>query len=181
MKQIYSFDFDGTLVQNAFPQIGAPIKSVIDFAFEVKNQGHYIILNTMREGDYLKEAIDFCKSIGLEFDAVNDNLPHMKEFYKNNPRKIFANYYIDDHNLMMSEINNPALTFEDIQKMITEADKNVIGDVHIWLWYETAKRYVVLYNAFKDAEGKQILVLERIGYLEFHKNEFYMREVEQKK
>ncbi|MDO5352262.1 MAG: hypothetical protein Q4E81_05490 [Succinatimonas sp.] len=177
MKLIYSFDFDGTLVENAFPDIGAPIKSIIDFAFKVKKQGHYIILNTMRGGNQLDEALDFCKSMGLEFDAVNDNLPHMKKFYKNNPRKIFANYYIDDHNLLMNEINNPALSFDDIKKMVAEADKNWIGDVHIWLWYKTIGRYVVLYNAYKDSKGKQILVLERIGYLEFQENEFYMMEV----
>lgn len=38
------------------------------------------------------------KTIGLKFDAVNDNLPHMKNFFKNNPRKIFCNEYLDDNN-----------------------------------------------------------------------------------
>lgn len=105
MKKIYSFDFDGTLVRNAYPSIGTPISSVVNFAINVKKEGHYIILNTMREGKYLDEAVEFCKRLGLEFDAVNDNLPHMKEFYNNNPRKIFANYYIDDHNLFFKQIN----------------------------------------------------------------------------
>lgn len=103
-NKIYAFDFDGTIVTNEFPNIGEPIKEVIDLIHEVQSQGHYIILNTMREGERLEQAIKFCTRHGIYFDAVNDNLPHMKEFYKNNPRKIFANYYIDDHNLFIESI-----------------------------------------------------------------------------
>lgn len=104
-KQIYSFDFDGTLCKNKYPKIGKPIVNVIEFAKQVKSEGHYIILNTMRENESLEAAIEWCKSQGIIFDAINDNLPHMKEFFKNNPRKIFANYYIDDHNLFFYDIN----------------------------------------------------------------------------
>jgi hydroxymethylpyrimidine pyrophosphatase-like HAD family hydrolase len=105
-KQIYSFDFDGTLCKNKYPEIGKPIVNVIEFAKQVKSEGHYIILNTMRENESLEAAIEWCKSQGIIFDAINDNLPHMKEFFKNNPRKIFANYYIDDHNLFFYDIND---------------------------------------------------------------------------
>ena len=106
-KQIYSFDFDGTLCTiTKYPQIGEPIEPAINLAKEVKKNGDYLILNTMREGKPLLEAIEWCLKQGIVFDAVNDNLPHMKEFYKNNPRKIFANYYIDNHNLFVEEANN---------------------------------------------------------------------------
>lgn len=105
-KQIYAFDFDGTIVTNKFPEIGDPIKDTIYFIKQVQNDGDYIILNTMRENDSLEKAVAFCKELGIEFDAVNDNLPHMKEFYGNNPRKIFANYYIDDHNLFLEGVNH---------------------------------------------------------------------------
>lgn len=105
-KKIYSFDFDGTIVTNKFPDIGEPIQETIDLIKDVKAEGHYIILNTMRENESLMRALMFCKSHDIEFDSVNDNLPHMKEFYKNNPRKIFANYYIDDHNLFIDGVNN---------------------------------------------------------------------------
>lgn len=43
-------------------------------------------------------AVEFLCSAGLAPDAVNDNLPEMCDVYHNNPRKIFANVYIDDHN-----------------------------------------------------------------------------------
>lgn len=104
-KLIYSFDFDGTIVTNKFPKIGEPIQVTIDFIKKVKNEGNYIILNTMREGEILEEAVLYCKGLGIDFDAVNDNLQHMKDFYNNNPRKIFANYYVDDHNMFLEGVN----------------------------------------------------------------------------
>jgi hypothetical protein len=53
----------------------------------------------MREGELLDEAVEWCRSHGLTFDAVNDNLPEVKARYGNNPRKVHADYYLDDHNL----------------------------------------------------------------------------------
>ena len=60
----------------------------------------------MREGERLQEAVDWCLAQGIEFDAVNDNVACMQEFYGNNPRKIFANEYIDDHNLVFAGVGN---------------------------------------------------------------------------
>jgi hypothetical protein len=34
----------------------------------------------------------------LSPDAVNDNIEELKREFGNNPRKVFANVYIDDHN-----------------------------------------------------------------------------------
>lgn len=96
---IYAVDFDGTLCENQYPDIGEPNKILINFLKKVKDEGNEIILYTMREGDVLDKAVEWCKTYGLEFDAVNDNLLRMQQFFKNNPRKIFANVYIDDHNI----------------------------------------------------------------------------------
>lgn len=52
----------------------------------------------MREGRVLKDAVQWCKEQGVFFDAVNDNLPWMQDFFENNPRKIFCNEYLDDTN-----------------------------------------------------------------------------------
>ena len=41
-------------------------------------------------------AVEFCRCYGLEFDAVNDNTEELKRAYGTNPRKIGADYYIDD-------------------------------------------------------------------------------------
>lgn len=41
----------------------------------------------------------------IEFDAVNDNLPEIIEFYGNNSRKVTGGYYIDDRILLPDIIN----------------------------------------------------------------------------
>lgn len=95
---IYAIDFDGTIVENKFPEIGEIKPEAKEFILKLQERGDKWILYTMREGEYLVDAIVFLISHGLIPDNANDNLPEMKEFYGNNPRKIFANVYIDDHN-----------------------------------------------------------------------------------
>lgn len=95
---IYAVDFDGTLCKNKWPKIGEPNETLLDFLKAARSQGSKVILWTMREGDTQEQAIAWSKEHGLEFDAVNDNAEEMKELYGNNPRKVFANIYIDDHN-----------------------------------------------------------------------------------
>ena len=105
MKKIPSrtigVDFDGTLAitKGTYPKIQKPIPEIINYILEEQKKGAYLVLITMRENNELKQAVKWCKEQGIEFDAVNDNLPHMKEFFKNNPRKIFCNEYLDDMNI----------------------------------------------------------------------------------
>lgn len=96
MSKIIAVDFDGTIFTNAWPDIGEPIKSTIDALKREQRSGSKIILWTNRMGDKLQEAIDACKKQGIEFDAVNDNLPEIIEAFGDNCRKIFANEYWDD-------------------------------------------------------------------------------------
>ena len=99
--RIIGVDFDGTLAhtKGIYPNIGEPITEVMDYILGEQKKGAYLILITMREGDELDMAVRWCNEYGIVFDAVNDNLPHMKEFFKNNPRKIFCNEYLDDTNI----------------------------------------------------------------------------------
>lgn len=99
--RIIGVDFDGTLAvtKGTYPKIQKPIQEIIDYVLEEQRKGAYIILITMREDEELAQAVKWCKTQGLIFAAVNDNLPQMKEFFGNNPRKIFCNEYIDDMNL----------------------------------------------------------------------------------
>lgn len=101
VRKIVGVDFDGTLAvtRGTYPKIQGPIQEVIDYVKSEQAAGAYLILITMREYDELKQAVEWCKEQGLRFDAVNDNLPQMKEFFGNNPRKIFCNEYLDDTNI----------------------------------------------------------------------------------
>lgn len=92
----YAVDFDGTLCENAYPEIGAPNLPLIDKLISRRRLGAKIILWTCREGEMLTRAVEFCRCYGLEFDAVNDNTEELKRAYGTNPRKIGADYYIDD-------------------------------------------------------------------------------------
>lgn len=99
--RIIGVDFDGTLAvtKGTYPKIQKPIQEVIDYVWEEQKKGAYLVLITMREGEALDQALAWCEEQDLIFDAVNDNLPFMKEFFNNNPRKIFCNEYLDDMNL----------------------------------------------------------------------------------
>ena len=101
---IYAVDFDGTLCNNAWPAIGEPNKDLIAFLKERRKNGDKLILWTMREGYFLLNAIYWCADYGLQFDAINDNLQELKDKYHNNPRKVYADVYIDDHNALIDDL-----------------------------------------------------------------------------
>lgn len=90
-------DFDGTIVQHAYPLIGKEIPFAIETLKRLQQEEHHmIILWTVRTGKLLDEAVEFCKSKGLEFYAVNQNNP---EEQRSEEKKIVADVYIDDRNL----------------------------------------------------------------------------------
>lgn len=96
MKKIYAFDFDGTLCKEAYPNIGRPNKAMIHLAKRLKQNGHKLILWTCRCGPSLEEAVSWCHSQGITFDAINSNLPETLQKYGTDSRKITADFYIDD-------------------------------------------------------------------------------------
>lgn len=103
---IFAVDFDGTLCRDAWPDIGEPNEALIRFLITARSIGDKVILNTLREEDDLTAAISWCHEKGLSFDAVNDNLPELKEKWGNNPRKISADFYIDDRNYWPSAMRD---------------------------------------------------------------------------
>jgi hypothetical protein len=95
---IIAVDFDGTIVEHAYPKIGKPIPFAIEVLKKLQREEHHlVILWTVREGNLLKEAVEYCKRSGLEFYAVNNNYPEENPGVE--PRKINADMYIDDKNI----------------------------------------------------------------------------------
>lgn len=91
-------DFDGTLVENRYPEIGKPIIFAFESLKKLQQEGHQIILWTYRSGTKLQEAVEFCESKGIKFYAVNKSYP--EEFYDEKiSRKILADLFIDDRNI----------------------------------------------------------------------------------
>ncbi len=97
---IIAVDFDGTIVEHNFPEIGKPIPFAIETLKMLQQERHQLILWTVREGKELEDAINYCRERGLEFYAVNSDFPEdIDESEDINPRKIGADVFIDDRNL----------------------------------------------------------------------------------
>lgn len=99
-KPIIAIDFDGTITtgDNRIWKDNVPEndvffenKGVTDFIKKYR-QEFYLILWTCRNGESLKRAINYSKSIGIDFDAVNHNMLGVFE----TSNKIYADFYLDD-------------------------------------------------------------------------------------
>lgn len=107
---IIAVDFDGILCKNKFPEIGPPNYEMISLVRQLIDKGHEVILWTTRNGDELVAAVDWCSDRGLHFCNVNGPAPSNEAEYRDKypaqSRKIYADVYIDDHNLEYDGQNN---------------------------------------------------------------------------
>lgn len=95
LPEIWAVDFDCCLFKTNFPDIISPNTEFINKCKEAKRNGVKLILWTTRTDGHLDEAIRICKSCGLTFDAINDNVREVKRLGLS-PRKVYANRYYDD-------------------------------------------------------------------------------------
>lgn len=105
-NKIIAVDFDKTLSMAKWPEVGEPNVELFEHLIQQKVAGNRIILWSCRTGEILDAAVEFCRENGLEFDAVNENLPELIEQYGNNCRKISADYYIDDKAINAEELTD---------------------------------------------------------------------------
>lgn len=84
-------DFDGTIVDNEYPNIGCPVPHAFEWLKKLKAKNADLILWTWRSGDELRDAVKYCRIQGVDFEFVNRNP-------LNNGRspKAFADVYVDD-------------------------------------------------------------------------------------
>lgn len=90
---IVAVDFDGTIVEHMYPDIGPEVPGALDALREIQGRMHDIILWTMRSGDRLDEAVSFLRKNGIELFGINEN-PEQHTW--TNSSKAFAHTYIDD-------------------------------------------------------------------------------------
>lgn len=98
LKLTIAVDFDGTIVEHCYPQIGKELPGATEVLKELQSRGHRLILWTFRDGIYLREAVDFCIERGVYFYAINESHPN-EDFNKYMSRKIDADIFIDDRNI----------------------------------------------------------------------------------
>jgi hydroxymethylpyrimidine pyrophosphatase-like HAD family hydrolase len=93
-------DFDGTIVTHEYPQIGKEIPFAIQTLKMLQQDGHKLILWSVRKDKLLEDAVQWCRERGLEFYAVNKEYPE-EEMQNNNyySRKLKVDLWIDDRNV----------------------------------------------------------------------------------
>lgn len=118
-----AIDFDGTIVAHRYPQIGEEIPFATEALKMLIKDRHRLILWTVREGELLREAVEWCKERGVEFYAVNRDYPEEETIHTGFSRKIKADIFIDDRNLGglpdwgdIYRMIQEKLTFEDLYR-----------------------------------------------------------------
>lgn len=91
-------DFDGTLVDHAYPEIGAPVPRALDYLRRWQALDASLILFTMRsdgkaDGSMLSQAVEYLSDNGISLYGINSN--PTQHAWTGSP-KAFANLYIDD-------------------------------------------------------------------------------------
>ncbi len=98
---IIAVDFDGTIVEHRYPKIGEERPFATETLKMLIRDQHKLILWTVREGELLDEAVEWCRKRGVEFYAVNKDYPEEDGTNNNNhfSRKLKADIWIDDRNI----------------------------------------------------------------------------------
>ena len=98
---VIAVDFDGTIVEHRYPEIGEERPFATETLRKLIDERHKIILWTVREGQLLEDALNWCKERGVEFYAVNSDSAEefIGDINANNSRKLNADVFIDDRNV----------------------------------------------------------------------------------
>lgn len=162
--KIIAVDFDGTLCEDKWPEIGVPNTALIDYIKERQAAGDKLILWTCRCGETLKNAVKWSAEHGIIFDAVNENLPEVLErMGGSDSRKIYANEYIDDQNTLCYPKWPICETMPQSDRM--ELWGNLIDVVEDWLVEKGITTDDIPNEDRKDVEDAAIIFGDDYDYL----------------
>jgi hypothetical protein len=131
-------DFDGTIVEHEYPEIGKEKLFAFLTLKELDKMGARLILWTFRAGKELDDAVEYCRKNGIEFYAVNKNYPE-EIFDETVSRKIDADIYIDDKNVggfpgwseIWQMLNPYELHQQAVEKRLSSVSKNIFKRLFI--------------------------------------------------
>lgn len=129
-------DFDGTIVEHRYPAIGKERPFATATLRQLMADGHKLLLWSVREGETLQEAIDWCKERGVRFYAANTFLDEDDgesiDTMDKNPsfsRKLKVDCFIDDRNVgglpdwgAIYQIISRGITYEEYLQEQAEDD-----------------------------------------------------------
>ena len=111
MNKIYiCVDFDGTLVTHNYPKVGQELPGAVETCKALINEGHQLILWTMRSGKELQDAVQWCFDRDITLIGVNKN-PTQSNWTKS--PKAYASIYIDDAALGAPLIYDPGFSLRE--------------------------------------------------------------------
>lgn len=97
---VLAIDFDGTICEVSYPEIGREREGAKEFINKLYDEGYLIVINTCRSDDgevkAAQMARDFLRLRGIKYHNFNENPQHLIEAYGCDTRKISADVYIDD-------------------------------------------------------------------------------------
>lgn len=95
---IIAVDFDGTIVEPKWPEIGKVKFGAGWVIYQARKRGHKLILWTCREGQGLEDAKAYLYGKGIDhwFSEYNNSLPETIAHFGNDSRKIGFDLCIDD-------------------------------------------------------------------------------------
>lgn len=89
--RIIAVDYDGTLENDSKMNM-----TLIGRLRAEQRRGSVVILWTCREGESLVEAVNCLRACGFRPNLINENDPDVIKKFGRNPRKVYADVYIDD-------------------------------------------------------------------------------------
>ena len=137
-KFIIAVDFDGTIADNAFPDIRQAklCKTIVGdlkyFRAILEKEGFepIVVLWTCRsdneKGSFLSDAVQFCKNHEIQIDYVNESPEHPMfegmKVEKPSP-KIYADFYLDDK--ASSALRPNQVIYDDFNRALKNLKSNL--------------------------------------------------------
>lgn len=124
---IIAIDFDGTCVGHLYPDVGPDVPGAVSTLKQFIEDGHRLILYTMRSGQHLQDAVNWGLSRGIDWWAVNTNPD--QHTWSTSP-KVYANLYIDDAALgcplrdhPSAHVTRPCVDWSAIYEWVCKLDR----------------------------------------------------------
>ena len=92
-KYVIAIDFDGTIVQHMYPDIGETMDGALEGLHQLAMDGHHIVIWTCRVGKELIDVRNWLNGNGVIYDALNHNAGCVN--FPTGP-KIYYDILVDD-------------------------------------------------------------------------------------
>lgn len=93
---IIAIDFDGTIIEDRFPDIGEMKQGAGEAINALYAEGFTIIIWSCRNGINKARAIEWLVRAGIKFHYFNQSCADNVKKYGSDTRKVYADLYIDD-------------------------------------------------------------------------------------